>query len=275
MAPGETYGQKFATDSAMEPSKNNGQSLGKGKGREELGAEFYMGTVGSQQHRKPHTCSIKGFALRNSIFFFFFLSLCSSSGLAISNTQIWRSGGAEVPAAAFSSGKHSFQARVTALEKRCRSRASPLPPLFPPARLKAGAGGGVEFKLSPQPLSSLSPRLLGVQGRRWGPPRAAAQSRENRGGLPPWPAAKGTAAEPPAAPDGATGLASWKRLGGGWPAAARAPRVVGRLRRNPPGGLGDLPVALLSLVQGWSLGGSNRRQRRLSWGSQLVFCFFS
>lgn len=131
----------------------------------------------------------------------------------------------------------------------------------------------MEFKLSPQPLSSLSPRLLGVQGRRWGPPRAAAQSQENRGGLPPWPAAKGTAAEPPAAPDGATGLASWKRLGGGWPAAARAPRVVGRLRHNPPGGLGDLPVALLSLMQGWSFGGSNRRQKRLSLGSRLV-CFF-
>lgn len=106
MAPGETYGQKFAMDSVTEPSKNNGQSLGKGKDREELGAEFYMGTVGSQHHRKPHTCSIKGFALR--IRFYFFLSLCSSSGLAILNTQIWRSRGAEVPAAVFSSGKHSL-----------------------------------------------------------------------------------------------------------------------------------------------------------------------
>lgn len=160
----------------MEPSKNNGQSLGKGKGREELGAEFYMGTVGSQQHRKPHTCSIKGFALRNSIFFFFFLSLCSSSGLAISNTQIWCSGGAEVPAAAFSSGKHSFQARVTTLEKRCRSRASPLPPLFPPAGLRAGAGGGWNSSFHPSPSPRSSPGCWvcrgGVGDPRGRPPKA-------------------------------------------------------------------------------------------------------
>lgn len=94
MAPGETYGQKFATDSAMEPSKNNGQSLGKGKGREELGAEFYMGTVGSQQHRKPHTCSIKGFALRNLIFFFFeFLLLQWPGHFKHTDLALWRSRG--------------------------------------------------------------------------------------------------------------------------------------------------------------------------------------